>query len=744
MKKTSTTRYMIVPIMFILFVALVWSCNNDDPTLQDLRNDKIAYLSDSLRISDSLKRVNAAGIVNYSILVINGSTSSIYGNQSSREAATQEALADAVVTISQYGKIMKDTTDASGMVVFAGIFRSAATVTIQKTNFTTVSYISAVHIKDSTVNGSINFVGNMIPLFETTGTHTATISGRVSIQTDLTNKVREVVPTGTTLLASIDARHATFADKFLTQNNLIGDATSGTLYVGEILQASYQSGTLGTTDASGNYTMTVPSAVDGLPIVFSYSQVAATQTLFEQAGILPGDRTATYRTLFGGAPLSYSSVPSGAGVTVSFSPYTTQATATAAVSSSTGSIDKINVTAGGAGYSGTPLVQINGGGTGATATATITNGVLTGITVNTPGTGYTAPTITLLQGTGASASVNSLEGTQTVLAVNVSNTGLGYTSAPTVTFAGGGGTTQATGTAVIANGRVTSVTVNTPGVGYTGTPTVTFTGGGAPTVSATATAVMSGFAVGDVSVTGGSGYTFAPAVTFGAPNLASGVRATGIAIVDPNSRTVTGIQVTNPGTGYTSTPSVTLAAFTTTATAEAFTTGGSVISVDINNNGAGYVGTPAVSFTGGNGTGAAGTAVMANGKVVGVTITNPGIGYTTSPTVTFVSGASANAFATVTNGVITGVTVSDGGHSFTEAPLVTFTSSTGGGATATATVLGGAITGVTVTTGGNGYQEGNTPNGTESFQGPAGPLPTKPGLKYVVDVYYGTGRRMDN
>ena len=249
MKNTSKTRYMIGAIMLMLFVGLVWSCKDDGPTLQDLRNDKISYLGDSLRISDSLKRINAAGIVNYSITVVSGSTSSIFSDpgNSGRTSATKAAVADAIVTISQFGKILKDTTDASGMVVFNGFFRNAVNVTVEKTGFTSVSYISAVGIHDSTNTGSISFVGNLIPIFELTGANASVISGRATIQTNLTNTTRETVPDGTTLTATIDASSGSdFSDKFLTTDNVIGyyDEESPNFFVGAILQAAYSTGVI--------------------------------------------------------------------------------------------------------------------------------------------------------------------------------------------------------------------------------------------------------------------------------------------------------------------------------------------------------------------------------------------------------------------------------------------------------------------------------------------------------------------
>lgn len=65
--------------------------------------------------------------------------------------------------------------------------------------------------------------------------------------------------------------------------------------------------------------------------------------------------------------------------------------------------------------------------------------------------------------------------------------GTGYTTAPTVTFSGGGATTQATGHTVInAAGAVVDIIIDTPGLGYTSAPTIAFSGGGGSGASATA------------------------------------------------------------------------------------------------------------------------------------------------------------------------------------------------------------------------------------------------------------------
>lgn len=71
-----------------------------------------------------------------------------------------------------------------------------------------------------------------------------------------------------------------------------------------------------------------------------------------------------------------------------------------------------------------------------------------------------------------------------------------------------------------------------------------------------------------------------------------------------------------------------------------------VASITITNGGTTYGTPPTVTFTGGGGTGAAGTATVSGGVVTGVTITNPGSGYTSAPTVGFTGGGGSGAAGT--------------------------------------------------------------------------------------------------
>jgi hypothetical protein len=69
------------------------------------------------------------------------------------------------------------------------------------------------------------------------------------------------------------------------------------------------------------------------------------------------------------------------------------------------------------------------------------------------------------------------------------------------------------------------------------------------------------------------------------------------------------------------------------ATAIANVSNGKVVSVTITDSGSGYVTIPGLRFNGGDGNGAAGTAVLTDSMVTSIEIVNSGSGYTTAPVV---------------------------------------------------------------------------------------------------------------
>ena len=141
-----------------------------------------------------------------------------------------------------------------------------------------------------------------------------------------------------------------------------------------------------------------------------------------------------------------------------------------------GSVSEITVTAGGSGYTSSPLVSIaGGGGSGAAATAIITKGVVSRILINDGGTGYTTqPTITIVGGGGTGATATaSVRGP--IQSVSITNGGSSYTSTPSVVLSSGSG---AVAQAIVQNGRIISIAIINAGSGYTTAPEITIQGEG--------------------------------------------------------------------------------------------------------------------------------------------------------------------------------------------------------------------------------------------------------------------------
>ncbi|WP_432714934.1 RagB/SusD family nutrient uptake outer membrane protein [Pedobacter sp.] len=91
----------------------------------------------------------------------------------------------------------------------------------------------------------------------------------------------------------------------------------------------------------------------------------------------------------------------------------------------------------------------------------------------------------------AYAAVNQVRrrayGGETVKTITITNGGTGYTTAPTVVISGGNPKENATATAKVTSGKVTSITITNAGTYYNTVPVITFTGGNGSGALATAT-----------------------------------------------------------------------------------------------------------------------------------------------------------------------------------------------------------------------------------------------------------------
>jgi hypothetical protein len=230
---------------------------------------------------------------------------------------------------------------------------------------------------------------------------------------------------------------------------------------------------------------------------------------------------------------------------------------------SIGAVGIIGITNPGAGYTSAPTVTLtapnDANGVQATATATITTGAggVQSISITNTGSAYTSiPTITIgapsVSG-GVQATASPTISGGSVVAITITQAGSGYTSVPSVSITGGGGI-NAAATAVLSSGIVNSITLTNAGTGYSSPPTVTISGGGG--ANAAALAQLTTFKTGTVTIlvtNGGIGYTNA-ANTVVTITGGGGTNAAGTAIISGGQ--VTQVVMTNPGSGYTSTPTV--------------------------------------------------------------------------------------------------------------------------------------------------------------------------------------------
>ncbi|MCX7057899.1 MAG: multicopper oxidase domain-containing protein, partial [Proteobacteria bacterium] len=302
--------------------------------------------------------------------------------------------------------------------------------------------------------------------------------------------------------------------------------------------------------------------------------------------------------------------------------------------------------------------------------------------------------------TGAASGV----GTNNTGSNSAAGSGTGYLTAPTIQISapsacvlGTTGCAQATATAVVANGEVSSITLTDPGAGYTAVPMVN---------------VEAAYTVGALGLTNaGAGYLTAPNVTISGGN---GAGATATATI--SGGLLTGLTLTNPGAGYTGQPTVAidpppaLAAWGTAAlTADA------VSSVGIGSPGSYLAGVvPTVMFAPPPAKRAATiSAAPFSGICCVYTIVSAGSGYTastlaltvTDPTNPAASGAVATA--TLVNGSVVSVAPTAVGTLNYFQASVAVPAPTGTATLAHGTALmdgaGTQVIGVALSSGGSGY-----------------------------------------
>lgn len=376
--------------------------------------------------------------------------------------------------------------------------------------------------------------------------------------------------------------------------------TSGTLVVGQTIFGtgvtadtvitSFGSGSGGVGTYNINNSQTVASSTISALGVFRDTPLTGGSGANATANIV----------IAGGKVTSVALVDPGVGYSVGDS-------LTANFPGSTNGIASISGLTGGSNYTNgtyTNVLLTGGSGTGAKATITVSGNAVTAVTVTTAGSNY-AVSDSL---SAAAATIGN--------GINTLNTGslVGGTNYTTGTYSnvpltgGTGSGAQATIT-VGAGGDVTAVTMTARGIGYTA----------ADSLSAAATN-LGGYTNGVNTVgaiTAGSNYTDG---TFTNVSLTGGTGTGAKATIVVASNAVTTVTITTRGNGYTVSDSLSCAA---SAIGSGIQTLGTITGGSGYTNGT-YTG---VNLTGGSGSGAQATIVVAGGKVTTVTITSRGRGY---------------------------------------------------------------------------------------------------------------------
>ena len=207
--------------------------------------------------------------------------------------------------------------------------------------------------------------------------------------------------------------------------------------------------------------------------------------------------------------------------------------------------------------------------------------------------------------------------------ITINNAGTNYNDTSTQINIIGGGGNSAVATATTTSGAISAITLNNSGTDYIGPPSVIITSG----------------LTNITSLVGGSGYT-----TANTQVIVSGGGGSGAIITPAAAGAIISLIISNAGTGYSSTPTITITSGITGTTALVA--------------GSGYTnGTYPLGISGGGGSGCTGTFTISSGGLTSITIVDAGTGYTSAPTLSFTgAGAGTGASATATLGTGASVT----------------------------------------------------------------------------------------
>lgn len=687
--------FYLLAIMLVGGSLMMNSCKKekDEFTEEDAYNSQ----ADMERLRDSLRTIG--GIIDYSVGVVGGEDAGVV-SPSGKGTKDNKGMDSATITVSQHGRTITVTTTTTGIAAFPDLRIGTANVSIRRPGYTSVDYVvELTPLSDTTILNYYNVrrqVGTLVALFSTTK-NLSTIKGLAKIESDLTNYGPEIAA-NVELMGVIDVDNASFISNYLYNTSFVMGGYNYSYY-GRIKHIAYSSLVSRTTsDATGYFELKVPSTADGLPIKVYVSEYAADQTLLlntKWGQNVWGQQIV--RTIFG-SDVTPSAIPTVDAAYVTFAPPTgagghqplTPATAVARVSES--GIVSYSIKNQGEGYTQAPKVIISKGSgfnpIAAEATAVLSSyGRVTSLNITSAGTGYApndVPTVTFEDGISQTATAELIMG-YSVKNINVTNGGSGYTSTPSVTISGSEGS-GATASANMA-GIVNKINLTNTGSGYTDVPKVVFTGGEGS--GAAATANMSIYNPLHSIILDNYNTLFLLGTT---PNVVispngTGSGATATCQLD-NNGSVTSLNITNVGAGYTEAPAITITGGGGYGATAYSTLGvGGSLNIILNNGGEGYTSAPTINIPGAplGGTNAVANAIVSV-KAKSITITNAGAGYNNKPFISvggiFIPDAN---YAVKFSKQVNGIALTNNGDNYTSAPSISFVSNDGNGSGAAAT-----------------------------------------------------------
>ena len=261
MKNFKNLLFVMLGMLSIGFMTT--SCN-DKFSEEDLLKLQVQLgnTQDSLQAVKSLEALNQAGeLVSFTVMVVSNDNKPAAGVDVTLTAGTAAGAAD-VQTL---------TTDATGKVFFERVAIGGNILSLSGAGFYDATMlVDFGQIQEGKHYQIVN--GNIVPmpvtesaiiplLGDATGTETATVTGNVKIETDVTNTAAEV-PQNLTIYADFSTWFDIESSLNISEYRFDGSAGVGSAVVD---------------NATGNYSMVVPSTPDGMSFGLIIPDIYTTQ-----------------------------------------------------------------------------------------------------------------------------------------------------------------------------------------------------------------------------------------------------------------------------------------------------------------------------------------------------------------------------------------------------------------------------------------------------------------------------------